>query len=68
MESFLFVIGKHPRLRGEDLPKKDPAPAEVGNTPAYAGKTLHTKQGDGKGQKHPRLRGEDSNILCKNIR
>ena len=34
----------------------------MGNTPAYAGKTLAVFMNEGTGGKHPRLRGEDTPI------
>ena len=32
---------------------------DIGNTPAYAGKTLYERDARGGTRKHPRLRGED---------
>ena len=37
----------------------------IGNTPAYAGKTFVPSSFVAPFRKHPRLRGEDSNILYK---
>ena len=55
-----FVSGKHPRLRGEDLPPVVPPSTIARNTPAYAGKTFHEEVENLPLGKHPRLRGEDA--------